>query len=183
MEGMDTTVRLFHVLFGIIVGGVYVFLVPILQPELRKLGPAVQGPVMQALMPILVPTMAVSFVGLVITGLIIMAQARGLGSLFDSGWGVDMLIGLIATVVVMVIGFGIVVPSGIKIGKARGGDCGRRARANPQGKSATGATGRQEREADQDQLCLHSPRRCDNADCPLFVARDLLPPRLVAATQ
>ena len=117
MEGMDTTVRLFHVLFGIIVGGVYVFLVPILAPKLKKLGPAVQGPLMQSLMPILMPTMAISFVGLVVTGFIMTDQARGLGSLFDSGWGVNILIGLIATVVVMIIGFGIVVPAGIKMGR------------------------------------------------------------------
>lgn len=117
MEGMDTTVRLFHVLFGIIVGGVYVFMVPILQPKLKKLGPATQGPVMQSLMPILTPTMAISFVGLVVTGFIMTAQKAGLGSLFDSGWGVNILIGLIATVVVMIIAFGIVVPTGIKMGR------------------------------------------------------------------
>lgn len=114
---MDTTLRLVHVIFGIFVGGTYLFMTPILEPRLRKLGPAIQGPVMQALMPILTPVMAISFTGLIVTGFIMTAQARGLGSLFNTGWGVDILIGLIATIGVMIVGFGMLMPTGIKMDK------------------------------------------------------------------
>ncbi len=114
---MDTTLRLVHVIFGIFVGGTYLFMTPILEPRLRKLGPAIQGPVMQALMPILTPVMAISFTGLIVTGFIMTAQARGLGSLFNTGWGVDILIGLIATIGVMIVGFGMLTPTGIKMAR------------------------------------------------------------------
>jgi hypothetical protein len=115
---MDTTIRLLHILFGVFVGGTYLFMTPILEPVLKKLGPSVQGPVMQAIMPILTPAMATSFTGLMVTGFIMTAQERGLGSLFNSGWGADILIGIIATVVVMIVGFGILMPTGMKLEKA-----------------------------------------------------------------
>ena len=115
---MNTTLRLIHIVFGVFVGGTYLFMTPILEPVLKKLGPAVQGPVMQAIMPILTPAMATSFTGLIVTGFIMTAQERGLDSLFNSGWGIDILIGLIATVVVMIVGFGILMPTGMKLEKA-----------------------------------------------------------------
>ncbi len=65
---MYTTLRLIHVIAGIFVGGTYLFLVPILEPRLKRLGPAIQGPVMSALMPILTPIMGASFVVLFGTG-------------------------------------------------------------------------------------------------------------------
>ncbi len=102
---MDTTMRPFHVIFGIFVGGTYLFMVPILASRLRQLGPTDPGAVMQALMPILTQVMATSLTGLIVTGLIMTAQERGLGSLFNSGWGVDILIGPVATVGVIIVGF------------------------------------------------------------------------------
>lgn len=116
---MNDTVRMLHILFGIFVGGAYLFMAPILEPRLRKLGPAIQGPVMQALMPILTPVMATSFTGLIVTGLIMTDQARGLDSMFNSGWGVNILVALIATVCVMIVGFGIITPTGLKMGKIK----------------------------------------------------------------
>ena len=50
---MYDVVRLFHLIFGIWIGGAYLFMVPILETRLKRLGPAFQGPVMQSLMPIL----------------------------------------------------------------------------------------------------------------------------------
>src|SRR3990170_860845 len=76
---MYTTLRMLHIIFGIFIGGAYLFIVPILEPRLRRLGPAIQGPVINALMPVLTPVMMVSFV--------------------------------------MVIGFGILAPTGIRLNK------------------------------------------------------------------
>ena len=43
--------RILHIFSGVFVAGYYMFAVPILMPRLKRLGPTIQGPVMQALMP------------------------------------------------------------------------------------------------------------------------------------
>ena len=116
---MDTTLRILHVVFGIFVAGTYLFLVPILEPRLKRLGPAIQGPVMQSLMPILTPVMGTSFVIIIGTGVAMTLRLRGgaLDTLFTTGWGWAMIIGLIATLGVVIIGFGFLTPTGIRMEK------------------------------------------------------------------
>ena len=116
---MYTTLRLIHVLAGIFVGGTYLFLVPILEPRLRRLGPAISSPVMSALMPILTPVMATMFVVLFGTGtaMTLMVRQGNLGQLVTTTWGWVILVGIIATVAICVVGFGIITPTGIRLEK------------------------------------------------------------------
>lgn len=116
---MYTTLRLIHVIAGIFVGGTYLFLVPILEPRLKRLGPAIQGPVMSALMPILTPIMGASFVVLFGTGtaMTLMVRQGNLSQLVTTAWGWDILLGIIATIAIFIVGFGILTPTGIRMEK------------------------------------------------------------------
>ena len=116
---MYITLRMIHVIAGIFVGGTYLFLVPILEPRLRRLGPAIQGPVMSALMPILTPLMGLSFILLFGTGtaMTLMLRQGDLTSLVTTVWGLDILIGTVATIVICIIGFGNITPTGIRLEK------------------------------------------------------------------
>ncbi len=116
---MYTTLRLIHIIAGIFVGGTYLFLVPILEPRLKRLGPAIQGPVMRAIVPVLTPLMALSFILLFGTGIAMTFLTRqgNLSQLVTTAWGWDILIGIIATIVVSIIGFGIIMPTGIRMEK------------------------------------------------------------------
>ncbi len=114
-----TTLRMLHIIFGIFIGGTYLFLVPILEPRLRRLGSAIQGPVIKALMPVLTPVMMVSFIIVFGTGvtMTLMQKQGSLGSLLTTAWGLDILVGFIATITAMVIGFGIIAPTGIRLNR------------------------------------------------------------------
>ena len=116
---MYTTLRLIHVIAGIFVGGTYLFLVPILEPRLRRLGPAIQGPVMRAIVPILTPLMALSFIVLFGTGIAMTFLIRegNLSQLVTTAWGWVILIGIIATIAICIVGFGIIMPTGIRMEK------------------------------------------------------------------
>lgn len=81
--------RIVHILSGVFVAGYYFLMVPIVMPRLKRLGPAIQGPVMQALMPILTPVMATSVILLLGTGIAMTLILRqgALDTLFTTGWG------------------------------------------------------------------------------------------------
>lgn len=57
---LKVIMRILHILSGVVYAGNTFFLALLLEPELRSLGPAVQGPVMGALVPVLIPIMTVS---------------------------------------------------------------------------------------------------------------------------
>lgn len=118
MNTLDV-LRIVHVVFGIFLAGSYLFIVPILEPRLRRLGPAIQGPVMSALMPVLTPVMGTSFVIVLGTGVALVLGIRGgsLNELFVTGWGWAMVIGLVATLGAIVVGFGLLTPRGIRMDK------------------------------------------------------------------
>ena len=116
---MYTTLRLIHVIAGIFVGGTYLFLVPILEPRLRRLGPAIQGPVISALMPILTPVMGLSFIVLFGTGtaMTLLIRQGNLSQLVTTAWGWVIFLGIIATIAICIVGFGIITPTGIRMEK------------------------------------------------------------------
>ncbi len=116
---MYTTLRLIHIVAGIFVGGTYLFLVPILEPRLKRLGPAIQGPVMRAIVPVLTPFMALSFILLFGTGtaMTFLIRQGNLSQLVTTGWGWVILTGIIATIVICIVGFGIIMPTGIRMEK------------------------------------------------------------------
>lgn len=111
--------RIVHIVFGIYVAGSYLFLVPILEPRLKRLGPAIQSPVMRALMPILTPINALSFIIIIGTGLAmtLIMRSGALNTLFVTTWGWAMIIGLVATLAVCVVGFGFLMTTGFRMDK------------------------------------------------------------------
>ncbi len=119
MDTLMMVLRILHIVFGIFVAGTYLFIVPILEPRLKRLGPAIQNPVMGALMPVLTPVMGISFIMLIGTGvaMTLIMRSGALGTLFVTGWGWAMIIGLVATVAVIVVGFGFISPTGARLNK------------------------------------------------------------------
>ena len=111
--------RIVHVVFGIYIAGSYFFLVPILEPRLKRLGPAIQSPVMRALMPILTPINALSFIIIIGTGLAmtLIMRSGALNTLFVTTWGWAMIIGLVTTLAVAVVGFGFLMTTGFRMDK------------------------------------------------------------------
>ncbi len=111
--------RIVHIVFGIYIAGSYLFMVPILEPRLKRLGPAFQGPVMRALMPILTPVNAISFIVIIGTGvaMTLIMRSGALDTLFVTAWGWAIIIGLLATVAAVVVGFGFLMPTGFRMDK------------------------------------------------------------------
>ncbi|MBI4285222.1 MAG: hypothetical protein HY670_04910 [Chloroflexi bacterium] len=109
--------RIVHIIFGIYLAGSYLFIVPILEPRLRRLGAAIHGPVMSALMPILTPINGASFVIVVGTGVALALSSRAFNSLFATAWGWTIIVGLVATLAAIVVGFGLLTPRGIRMDK------------------------------------------------------------------
>ncbi len=111
--------RILHILSGVFVAGYYFLMVPIVMPRLKRLGPAIQGPVMQALMPILTPVMATSVIILLGTGIAMTLILRqgALDTLFTTGWGWAIIIGLVLFVVALVVAYGFIVPAGLRMEK------------------------------------------------------------------
>ncbi|MBI4283077.1 MAG: DUF1772 domain-containing protein [Chloroflexi bacterium] len=111
--------RTLHILFGIFVGGSYIFLVLILEPALSKLGPSIQTPLMRKITPIMTVVMATSLIIISGTGvtMIFMLHPGALNTLWSTAWGWDIIIGILATIGVFVVGFGLLVPTGIRLDK------------------------------------------------------------------
>ena len=76
------------------------FMAVILEPRLRALVPTIQGPVMAALTPVLVPAMLISATITIVSGGYLVEMVWVDADLFfDSGWGRAIFIGLIATAI------------------------------------------------------------------------------------
>ena len=116
---MYTTLRMLHIIFSVYLAGSGTFMVLVLGPRLKRLGPTIQGPVMSALMPVMIALNAISFIVIVATGIpmAFMARSSSLGDLFTTGWGWDIVAGIIATIAVAIVGFGMIVPIGMRQGK------------------------------------------------------------------
>ncbi len=116
MDGLMISMRILHIVFGVFWVGTAFFTVVILAPKLKALGPSVQGPVMQAIMPVMMPYMMVSAIITALSGVVLTLVMRwgALGTLFTTGWGWSMVVGFAASLVAVIIGFGIVVPLGLR---------------------------------------------------------------------
>ncbi len=73
---MYTTVRLLHVIFSIYLVGSVTFMVLVLGPRLKRLGPTIQGPVMSALSPIMAALNGISFIIIMATGILMIFTAN-----------------------------------------------------------------------------------------------------------
>ncbi len=118
MDTLDTlmVLRIVHIFFGVFLAGYYLFMVPILMPRLKHLGPAIQGPVMQALGPILTPIMSISVIVIIGTGtaMTLILRQGNLGMLFTTGWGWAIIVGSVLTLVAVVLAFGFITPAGLR---------------------------------------------------------------------
>ena len=116
---MYTTLRLLHVVFSIYLVGSATFTTLVLGPRLKRLGPTIQGPVMSAISPAIMALNAISFIVIMATGIpmTFMARSSSLGDLFTTAWGWVIVIGIIATIVAAIVGFGLIAPTGMRQGK------------------------------------------------------------------
>ena len=116
---MYTTLRLLHIVFSVYLAGSVTFMVLVLGPRLKRLGPTIQGPVMSTLMPVMIVLNAISFIVIVATGIPMTFMARGssLVDLVTTGWGWVIVVGIIATIIAAIVGFGLIVPTGMRQGK------------------------------------------------------------------
>ena len=98
--------RIAHIVFGVFWAGSAVFLATILEPRLRALGPAVQGPVMRAIMPVMGPSMLLSAAITIAAGTTLALRLRQshLDRFFDTGWGWAILIGFVASMTAFGLG-------------------------------------------------------------------------------
>ncbi len=126
MELLLIIMRVLHIVFGIIWVGTTIFNVLILEPQLKKLGPAVSGPVMGALMPVISPFMGLSAMVVIISGIVLTLMMMGwsLAGFLSGGWGISLFLGFLATIAATVVGFGIIKPTGQRMASiaASGGD-------------------------------------------------------------
>lgn len=117
MWDLMPVLRFLHILFGVFWAGSVFFQMLILEPRLKRLGPQFQQPVMSAIMPMLVPAMAVSALIVFVTGTAMTLTLRSgtLDTLLTGGWGWAMVIGTVATLGAMAVGFGGLTPTGKRL--------------------------------------------------------------------
>ena len=90
--------RLLHIVFGVFWAGSAIFFAFILQPRLMRLGPAIQGPVMAALVPVMSKALIGSAVITIVAGITLAFRVRPAETWFDTGWGWAILIGFVASI-------------------------------------------------------------------------------------
>ena len=102
----DVILRILHIVFGVFWAGSAIFLATMLEPRLRALGPAVQGPVMRALIPVMVPAILFSATITIAAGITLALRLRWdhLNRFLDTGWGWAILIGFVASMIAYAVG-------------------------------------------------------------------------------
>jgi hypothetical protein len=105
-EHRNGLLRLLHIVFGVIWAGGAIFLALVLEPRLRALGPAMQGPVMRGIAPAITVIFGVSSTITIAAGIALALRLRWghLDTWFDTGWGVAILIGFIVAILAAISG-------------------------------------------------------------------------------
>ena len=87
MDLLQVSLRILHIVFGILLVGNVFFLTLFLEPRLKRLGPAIQNPVMGVLMPVIAPVQMISFTIIVVTGVALTLDLRWgrLDTFFSTG--------------------------------------------------------------------------------------------------
>jgi len=115
---MDAALRILHVVFGIFWVGTVIFATFILLPQLKKLGPGIERPALKAILRVTSPTMMVSSLIVLGTGIAMVVRARlPVNTFFSTGWGLAMFIAFIAIVIAIIVGFSVLAPSGARMEK------------------------------------------------------------------
>ncbi len=91
--------RTVHVGFAVFWVGSFLFMTFVLAPQLKKLGPPVQGPVMGALVPVVFPAFITSALLVIGSGTWMALKLRwdALDTLFTTAWGLSLVIGAVLT--------------------------------------------------------------------------------------
>ena len=113
---MDIALRILHIVFGVYWAGVTAFDVFILEPRLRTLGSANRSRVFRALVPIMSPSLGLSAVIILGTGIAMTFRMRGsLEGIFATGWGWAMLVAFVATVSAFIVAGVFSLPATIRL--------------------------------------------------------------------
>jgi hypothetical protein len=115
---MYETMRILHIIFGVYIGGVYIFLTLLLLPRLHGLGFKIERSVLKSL-SVVSPVNGISLLIIIGTGVVMTFQLQGgdINRLLTSGWGVTIFIGALAAVVATLIGFILLMPKGLRMDK------------------------------------------------------------------
>ena len=100
MDFEMVTLRLIHIVFGVLWAGSATFFAFILQPRLQKLGPTIMGPVMGAIAPITAKVLLTSAGITIAAGVTLALRLRwgNLDTFLSTGWGWAILIGFLASI-------------------------------------------------------------------------------------
>ena len=132
---MDATLRLLHIFFGVFWVGASILFLFFIEPRLRTLGHDTESRVMRALIPLVSPAFGLSSLILVGTGIVMTLRMRGsdLGVILATGWGIAILVGFIATMAAIIVGFGFSMPKGFRLKKLESNMKGRNPKKDEQG--------------------------------------------------
>lgn len=116
---MYATLRILHIIFGVYVGGMYIFVTLLLLPRLHGLGSTIERSVIRSVLSVASPVNAVSLIIVIGTGVAMTFQLQGgdISKLLTTGWGVTIFIGSLAAVVATLIGFILLMPKGLRMDK------------------------------------------------------------------
>ena len=116
---MYETMRILHIIFGVYVGGMYIFVTLLLLPRLHGLGSKIERSVIRSVMGVASPVNAVSLIVIIGTGVVMTFQLQGgdISKLLTTGWGVTIFIGALAAIVATLIGFILLMPMGLRMDK------------------------------------------------------------------
>jgi uncharacterized membrane protein len=110
MESEFVVLRIIHIVAGSFWVGAAVFLAAILEPTLEALGPGIKGPVMSSLSRKIGPMIGITATLTIVAGIVLAFRLEATGRVvFDSAWGVAILLGFI----VSVLAFGTGITTGI----------------------------------------------------------------------
>ena len=98
--------RLLHIIAGVFWVGAVLFIVVVLDPKLRTLGPDVQHKIYKAIGGQISAVLGVSSAVTILAGIALALRLRWghLDTFFNTGWGYAILVGFIAAVVAAILG-------------------------------------------------------------------------------
>ncbi len=106
MDPLMVILRIVHILSGIFWVGGLIFVVFILLPRVRSLGPTVQGPVMGSVMGLAIPAFITAALLVIGSGTWMALKLRWgiLDTFFADPWGWAILVGFVLTVIGFFVG-------------------------------------------------------------------------------
>ena len=104
MDFEIVTMRVAHILAGVIWAGSAIFLAAVLDPRLKALGPDVRRKVMASLAAALRVVLEGGATVTILVGLALVIRMGRFDDLLDTGWGWAMMVGLVTSVLALASG-------------------------------------------------------------------------------